>query len=119
MKKWIIIMVSSFLILFTVLLFNSAGFLKKPLTGEDNFILALSQIQSEVEKDNWNEANSFLEQADYAWEKVKNRIQFSVERTFLDDIDNELATIKGAIKSKDFSMLIISLEKIRFLWSIL
>ena len=119
MKKWLIILLSSMIIILTIAIFGSGAFLKNPMTEDDDVIQAISKLEIEAKNENWENADHQLERAINAWNKIKNRIQFSVERTFLDDVDNELATIKGAIRAKDLSMLIISVEKIKFLWTIL
>lgn len=119
MKKRLIILVTSLILILTVAIFGSGIFLKNPMTGDDDVIQEIAQLEKEAINGKWDKADQQFERAIYAWDKVKNRIQFSVERTFLDDVDNELSTIKGAIRSKDLSMLIISVEKIRFLWTVL
>ena len=96
---------------------TSGAFLKKPLVGDDDLLGYVEQIELIVKNGDWSQADVPLQKGIRAWEKVKNRIQFSVERDFIIDIDNKLATIKGGIKAKDEKGILTTTEELRFVWS--
>ncbi|TCS82590.1 DUF4363 family protein [Tepidibacillus fermentans] len=116
MRKKVIILGSTAIILLFIAIMVSGTFLKRPLTKDDNVIGQVNFIEASVKQKDWQLANEHLEQGIKAWEKVKNRIQFSVERDFITEIDNKLATLKGAIKAKDDKMIILTTEELKFVW---
>lgn len=115
-KKGIIISSILMLILFIVVM-GSGFILKNSFSHDDNVIRQVDLVQKAVVADNWEQASIELEKGFKAWEKVKNRIQFSVERIFIEDIDVELATLAGAIKAENRDLGIITTEKIKILWN--
>ncbi|MFV9511379.1 DUF4363 family protein [Tepidibacillus sp. LV47] len=116
MKKIWIIITSTAIILVFVAIMVSGSFLKRPITSNDNVIAQIKALEASAEKKDWKLANEHLEKSIKAWEKVKNRIQFSVERDFITEVDNKLATLKGAIKTKDDKKITSTTEELRFVW---
>jgi len=116
MKKTILITVSILMMVLYILIMSSGFLLKNPITEDDDVIKHIDLVQQSAIKNNWEESGIELEKAFKAWGKVKNRIQFSVERVFIEDIDEEFATLKGIIKAKDTNMAIITTEKIKTVW---
>lgn len=117
MKKWFIIIGSITMLVVFITIMSSGFILKRSFTESDDVIKQINLVEASINKQDWEQADNQLEKGFNAWEKVKNRIQFSVERDFLEKIDNELATLKGAIKAKDEKILIISIEKIKKIWN--
>ncbi|GBF12363.1 DUF4363 family protein [Tepidibacillus infernus] len=116
MKKWVIFVVVSLILLIFVAMMGSGVFLKKSLTKQDDVIGQINKVEKLVDEGKWKEADQELKQGFKAWEKVKNRIQFSVERDFLEEVENEMATMKGAIKAKDQKTLITTIERLKIIW---
>jgi len=104
------------ILLLFVAIMVSGSFLKNPITGNDRVIEKVEKIESFTKEKNWIQAKNQLQEGIQAWEKVKNRIQFSVERDFLLEIDNKFATLKGAIKAKDEKVVITTGEELKFVW---
>lgn len=96
---------------------GSGFFLKKPFSNHDDVIDKVKQVERLVKAEAWNEAEKECDEGILAWEKVKNRIQFSVERGFLEQIDYDLAELKGSIIAQDPKNVIITSEKIVILWN--
>ena len=95
---------------------GSGAFIKKPFSKNDDVMKQIRMIEQSVKKSEWDDASSRLDKSFRAWGKVKNRIQFSVERDFLEEMDSELGVLKGAIKAEDEKYAILTVEKIRVLW---
>lgn len=116
MKKWVIISgVVGALILFITIL-GSGGILKNSISEKDDVLNELELVQTSVDKGDWAEAEKHFNKTHIAWEIVKNRIQFSVERDFIKEINNDIALLKGTIEAKDKKNAIIMIEKIKLTW---
>jgi len=115
-KKLLLIVGSVFMLLIFIAIMGSGFILKEPLTSNDEVIKHLKLVEQSAEKSQWSEASTQLKAGNKAWEKVKNRIQFSVERDFIEKIDAELATLQGAVKAEDQQEIIILVEKIKIIW---
>lgn len=116
MRKIGIIIGSIFMMIIFLTVISSGFILKNSFTSDDDVIKQIDLVQKAVIEDDWELARVELANGFKAWEKVKNRIQFSVERTFIEDIDVELATLSGAIKAENKDFSIITTEKIKVLW---
>ncbi len=116
MRKKVIIIGSIFMITIFIAIMGSGFILKNSFTGNDDVINQINLVQMAVTNDEWEQASVELASGFKAWEKVKNRIQFSVERVFIEDIDVELATLAGAIKAENSDLSIVTTEKIKILW---
>lgn len=116
MKKMGIIISSIIMITIFIIVMGSGFILKNSFSSDDDVIKQVDLVQKAVMANNWEQANIELKGGFNAWEKVKNRIQFSVERVFIEDIDIELATLAGALKAENKDISIISTEKIKILW---
>lgn len=116
MTKKLLIFGSITMMVIFIAIMGSGAFLKKPITGNDDLIKEITLVEKSVKKNNWNEANNSVEQGFVKWEKIKNRIQFSVEREFIDEIERELAVLKGTVQAKDMKTAITTVEKIKIIW---
>lgn len=116
MRKMGIIIGSIIMITIFIIVMGSGFVLKNSFSSDDDVIRQVNLVQEAVMVNNWKQARIELEGGFIAWEKVKNRIQFSVERVFIEDIDIELATLAGALKAENKDISIISTEKIKILW---
>lgn len=116
MRKMGIIIGSIIMITIFIIVMGSGFVLKNSFSSDDDVIKQVDLVQKAVMANNWEQANIELASGFNAWEKVKNRIQFSVERVFIEDIDIELATLAGALKAENKDISIISTEKIKILW---
>lgn len=99
-----------------IAIIGSGFILKGSFTDDDDVIKQIDLIEKAANESNWEQARVDFKSGQKAWEKVKNRIQFSVERIFIEDIDEELATLSGAIIAEDKEASIITTEKIKLLW---
>ncbi|OEF99213.1 hypothetical protein BHF71_09700 [Vulcanibacillus modesticaldus] len=116
MEKKLLIIGSVLMIVIYIAIMGSGAFLKQPLTKNDDVIKQLSLVENAVKKDDWQKAESHLDRGFQAWDRVKNRIQFSVEREFIEKLDDEMATLQGAISVNDKRTLLITIEKIKKIW---
>lgn len=116
MRKKAIFIGSIFMITIFIAIMGSGFILKNSFTDDDDLIKQIDLVQKAVMGDDWESANVELTNGFKAWEKVENRIQFSVERIFIEDIDVELATLAGAIKAENKDLSIVTTEKIKILW---
>ncbi len=116
MRKWFVILGSIGMLVLFIIIMGSGVFLKNPITNHDDVIKQLNLIEQSVTAHQWKEANQQIDEQFTIWGKVKNRIQFSVERDFLEEIEGDLATLKGAIVAKDLKKSIEISEKIKVIW---
>lgn len=117
MKKTLIITFSILILLLFVVILNSGYFLKNSFSNDDDILKQLSLIEAAINNNEWDRADMEIEKSLQAWEKVRKRVQFSVEREHLEKLNCELCTLKGTIIVENKNDAIITLEKIKGLWS--
>jgi hypothetical protein len=100
MRKWMLIIIPTLcILLFTAVL--GGGILKKPFGKGDHLLKSMQQLEKTVKDKKWEQAKTNSKQAYKAWDHVSNRIQYSVEREYMNDIAGILARIKGGIEAED------------------
>ncbi|WP_070121226.1 DUF4363 family protein [Bacillus marinisedimentorum] len=100
----------------SALFLASGGWLKEPFGEHDRVEEAVRQTELAIEKKDWEEASRNLKKAEKAWDKVANRVQFSVERQYMYDIGVTLARLKGNIKAEDRAGALAETETFYLLW---
>jgi hypothetical protein len=101
LKKWLLYAVPITFLLLSVAVMTCGGYLKEPLGEDDRLIDALHRVEQDVNAKNWEQAEKHIDEAKKAWDKIANRIQFSVERDKMMEINGSLAKMKGSIKAQD------------------
>lgn len=103
------------LILFIAIM-NSGGIIKKPFTKRDDVYRCVLTLQNDVLNENWDKADVSLNELKAAWNLVRKRVQFSVERTDINTINDNISRIQGSLLIHDKSSAIIELSEITEHW---
>ena len=88
------------LVLFVMIMLSS-NILKQSLVGDDNIPQSIETVVQDINHENWNAANQATDNLSRVWDKVVKRVQFSAERNEIDDLNMNIARLKGAIQAKD------------------
>lgn len=115
-RFWLLYVLPIFLILVFVAIMASGAFLKKPFGNDDRLLESIQTLEKQVEGKKWTEAKSQVAYAMQAWEKIVDRIQFSVERETIYDILGTLARIKGGIAAEDDKAIMEEIYYFYVLW---
>lgn len=116
MKSKVRYVVPIILIIIFILIMNSGGFLKKPFGKKDNVVKYIEILKKDITNEKWEIANNDLDNLKTAWKIVSRRVQFSVERNEMIDIETSIARIKGNIVAKDKNGAIVEIEELKSHW---
>lgn len=94
-----------------IIIMNTGGLLKKPFSKNDNVMECVQYLKEDIEKEDWEKSLNDLNKLEMAWEKVGKRVQFSVERNEMIEMDNNIARLEGAIWGKDKSASYIEISE--------
>ncbi|WP_338587075.1 DUF4363 family protein [Paenibacillus sp. Y5S-9] len=115
-RFWLLYVLPIFLILVFIAIMASGAFLKKPFGKDDRLLESVQMLEKQVEGKQWTEAKSQINYAMQAWDKVVNRIQFSVERESIYDILGTLARMKGGVAAQDDKAIMEEIYYFYVLW---
>lgn len=115
-RFWLLYVLPICLILVFVAIMASGALLKKPFGSDDRLLESVQTLQKQVEGKQWTEAKSQIDYAMKAWDKIVNRIQFSVERETIYDILGTLARMKGGIAAEDDKAIMEEIYYFYVLW---
>lgn len=104
------------LILFTAIM-TTGGPLKRSFGKNDNVMKYIDNLMSDVKSEKWQQAESDIKYLKRAWEIVKKRVQFSVEKDEMNLIDMNIAKMEGALTIHDKSFFIIELSEMKGHWN--
>lgn len=106
----------SILVLFVIVML-SGKYLKKPTNTSDDMMSFVYSAIDNCKSENWDKVQYDTDNIKNAWEKIQKRIQFSVERGQLYDMEINIARIRGAAKARDKNNLMIELTEIIENWN--
>ncbi|WP_145321838.1 DUF4363 family protein [Paenibacillus xylanexedens] len=115
-RFWLLYVLPIFLILVFVAIMASGSFLKKPFGTEDRLLESVQTLEKNVEDKQWTAAKSQIDYAMQAWERIVDRIQFSVERETIYDILGTLARIKGGVAAEEDKEIMEEIYYFYALW---
>lgn len=95
---------------------NGGHYLSKAHGDLDNVPRHVSQVKSALEGEDWDEANQHYQALKTAWQKIKPRIQFSVEKDEMNAIDFSLARLGAYIRWEDQTEAWVELSEIESHW---
>ncbi|WP_256860507.1 DUF4363 family protein [Paraliobacillus ryukyuensis] len=101
MKKFFLYFIPLCTLALFIFVMNSGSLLKQPLSKEDQLYKSIYQIETNVKEKDWKKANKNINYAETAWKKIVRRIQFSVEKEYIIDLNGTLSRIKGGIAARD------------------
>lgn len=101
MRRFLVISIPIVTITLFILIMLSDKYLKKSLSTNDNIPLSIESVRTEIEDDNWTEANKKTDQLSNAWDKVVKRVQFSAEKDEISNFYKNIVRLQGAISAKD------------------
>lgn len=116
MKKLLRIAVPSFILIISVLIMLSGSFIKKPRGDYDNVIKNIDITTKAVLLEDWRLAAQNTQKLDSSWKIVIKRIQFSSERTEINNISLSIARLKACITAKDKPSALIELNSVKADW---
>ncbi|PYE49099.1 DUF4363 family protein [Paenibacillus barcinonensis] len=118
MKKqsWLLYAIPIVMLLLFIAVMISAPLLKKPLGTQDRLLESIQLLEKHVQVKQWSEAKAQADYAMQAWDRIVNRIQFSVERESIYDILGALARMQGGIAAKDDQAIMEEIYYFYALW---
>ncbi|MGI6084840.1 MAG: DUF4363 family protein [Acetivibrionales bacterium] len=111
MRKFLVyaIPISTIILFLAVML--SGNYLKQPLGKNDDIPGLIDSLITAIQNERWDEADKKTEELNQAWKKIVFRVQFSSERSEINNFNVALARLQGAILEKDRLTAIIELKE--------
>ncbi|MFB1052246.1 hypothetical protein [Paraliobacillus sp. JSM ZJ581] len=106
MKKFLLYFIPIFTLVFFIVIMNSGYFLKGPFGKDDRLYETIIQLEHNVTEKNWGMAKENIMYSENAWKKIVKRIQYSVEKEYIIEINGILSRIKGGIEINDDKAII-------------
>lgn len=116
MKKLFNIVVPVLILVLSLLIMLSGSFLKRPRGDYDNVIKNMDTTTKAVLSEDWKLADQNTQKLDSSWKTIVKRIQFSSERTEINNISLSIARLKASIIAKDKSSALIELNSAKEHW---
>ncbi|WP_434750944.1 DUF4363 family protein [Paenibacillus amylolyticus] len=114
--KWLIYTLPILILLLFITIMVSGPWLKKPFGTQDRLLESVQMLEKQVQDKQWVPAKAQVEYAMQAWDRIVNRIQYSVERESIYDILGALARIQGGIAAKDDQAIMEEIYYFYALW---
>jgi uncharacterized protein DUF4363 len=95
---------------FFLLIMLSGDYLKQPRNPSEDVIGYINLTMEDVKSDNWANAIDNIDKIEKSWNKIVPRIQFSVERDEIYNININIARLKGAAIVEDKSSALMELN---------
>ncbi|MBM7646049.1 hypothetical protein JOD45_002274 [Scopulibacillus daqui] len=116
MAKFLYYCIPMVMIIGFVLIMASSPLLKQPMGKNDNVEKYIKIVNRNIIDEKWTDAAKNQKQLKSAWEKVVRRIQFGAERDEMNDINKNIARLKGYIKANDKADALAELSELKNHW---
>jgi hypothetical protein len=117
MKKLISFTIPIIALIAFVLLMLGGNYLKKPHNPSEDVIAFVELSIEHAKAEKWDMLHEDIVSIDTAWKKIIPRIQFSVERDEIYNINLNISRLKGSADSEDKSSALIELNEIIENWA--
>ncbi len=77
----------------------------------------IDELKSEVTQEHWISAEAKLSSLDQDWQETIKRIQFGAEREDLNQLNRNIARLKGLIQAEDKNGALAELAEAKYHWS--
>ncbi|MCF8012163.1 MAG: DUF4363 family protein [Clostridiales bacterium] len=109
--------IPALVLLIFIFIMTGGMYFKEPLSGKDDFARHVEILERNLQEENWDKAGDNMQDLKTAWKNVIPRIQFSVERDKINEINISLARMEGAIEGKDRGGALSDLSEIKMYWN--
>ncbi|MGI6469064.1 MAG: DUF4363 family protein [Syntrophomonadaceae bacterium] len=116
MQKLIYYSIVAVILALSILVMNADLFLSTGRTESENVPLHISALKTSLEHAQWESAQQEYQALTGAWQIIKPRIQFSVEKNQMDAIDAGLARLAAYIRWRDRVGAAVELSEIEAHW---
>ena len=116
MKKIIYYLLPVAMLALFIAIMLSGSYLKQPFGEDDNVPQKIALVKEHVRNADWESAQREQNYLEIAWGKVTPRIQFSMERNEINQLDVSLARAGAAITAKDQAGALMELEEAARHW---
>ncbi|WP_050607813.1 DUF4363 family protein [Clostridium niameyense] len=116
MRKFLVRAIPVIAVIAFVCIMLSGEYMKKPRNEQEDVNKYISVTMAYAEAEDWDKAQEEIEKLDNACRKVLKRVQFGSELDEINDITNNIARIKGAIKAKDLGITLSGLTEFYDQW---
>ncbi|MEQ6378567.1 DUF4363 family protein [Bacillaceae bacterium S4-13-58] len=116
MKKFMLYAIPWSFILIFIAIMLSGSFLKQPISEEDRLLEAMKSLETSINHLDWEKAEEEVDYIQTAWDKIVFRVQFSVERENMMQVDETISRIKGGVKAQDKNIIMEEIYYFYTLW---
>lgn len=94
----------------------SCTLLVKPLGENKHFSEQLSQLESDIRNENWEQADKNLEGAKKAWKSLRPWLQVDIDHDYIHDLEESLAKLEAYIDTEEQADALANLLLIQETW---
>jgi len=115
-KKLIAVITEIIFIINIAILTCSCSLLSKPLGRSTGFSEHLKQLEENIRSEEWEKAETSLEDSVKAWKKLKPLIQIDIDHDYVNDIEKGLVMLEGYIETKQKPDSLSTVLLIKNIW---
>lgn len=99
-----------------ILIMNSNLYFKQLKNSEESFPKYMESARENIRNAQWQEAEDNIKKAEAVWLQLVAKLQFSVERDEINQLDKSLARLKGAVSAQDKGEAMADLNEVIEHW---
>lgn len=115
-KKYVLPII---LLLIFIAIMISGKYIKKPFGKNDDVMAYIDRLKEQIAMENWHDVQKTMDKLYTAWDKVKFRTQFCMEKSKIQMFEEYLSHLEGTIKVEDSKLALIDLEVLTKTWDTL
>jgi len=116
-KRFLVYLLPVAILALFIFVMNSNIYLQRNRSKDNNFPMYIEKVKEDIRNNRWNEAKINIEKLENSWNLIMPKLQFSVERDEIGDLNASLARLKGAITAEDKGEALADLNEAQEHWN--
>lgn len=116
MKKFLAHLFPVLVLAAFIFIMNSNLYFKQPRNGQESFPQYMELARENIQDGKWQEAQKNIKKAENVWLQLVAKLQFSVEREEINQLNRSLARLQGAVSAQDPGEALADLNEVIEHW---
>lgn len=115
-RKWVSYLIPLLTIILFIVVMEGGYYYVTSLDDRNTMPDYIQQVNEDLRTDQWDDARESLDRLELEWNKNVPRIQYHAEMDAIENIEEDIARLKGAIDAQDLGLSLAEISALSEHW---